>query len=263
MNCRRVQRRISLFLDDRLNPAERAEVAAHLLSCASCSSSFEELRGTLAALGILERAEPAEDGWARLLPLLEQSSHGAKRTQWLAAKPLWNGLAASAAALVAIVAGSILLLRPAPVHHTVSVPAPPTATATNAPKAVVQPAPDSMAAPPIVDTRAVAAGSKVKAGPTGPKPASRRMGATAAVASRPRAVASAVRSQIPAPTPVRFLAELEPDPELVACTPPAAEESVAKGVADLVSTGLAPLVAAAETEDPLSWITDASAEEWL
>lgn len=260
MNCRRVQRRISLFLDDRLSSGECADVAAHLLSCDSCRSSCEEIRGALAALSVLERAEPADDGWQRLLPLLEQP-HGARRTARGTPKPVWAGLAA--AAVLAVIAGSALLLRPVPVDHTASAPAPPAATATKVPEAALRPAPRTMAEPQTADARPVTAGSQGEVNPTRPVQSKGRLRAPAAVDSRPRTIASAVRSQATAPAPVRSLAGLEPDPEFVAYAPPASEDSVAEEVADMVSTGLAPLVAAAETEDPLSWITDASAEEWL
>lgn len=48
-----VQDRLSLYLDDRLSPEERARVEAHLRACAACARSWETLRWTVQALRAL------------------------------------------------------------------------------------------------------------------------------------------------------------------------------------------------------------------
>ncbi len=48
-----VQDRLSLYLDGRLDPHERARVEAHLRACATCARSWETLRWTVQALRAL------------------------------------------------------------------------------------------------------------------------------------------------------------------------------------------------------------------
>ncbi|MCS6964108.1 anti-sigma factor [Thermoflexus sp.] len=48
-----VQDRLSLYLDGRLDPGERARVEAHLRDCATCARSWETLRWTVQALRAL------------------------------------------------------------------------------------------------------------------------------------------------------------------------------------------------------------------
>lgn len=48
-----VQDRLSLYLDGRLDPQERARVEAHLRACATCARSWETLRWTVQALRAL------------------------------------------------------------------------------------------------------------------------------------------------------------------------------------------------------------------
>ncbi|WP_322801664.1 zf-HC2 domain-containing protein [Thermoflexus sp.] len=48
-----VQDRLSLYLDDRLEPEERARVEAHLRGCETCARSWETLRWTVQAIRAL------------------------------------------------------------------------------------------------------------------------------------------------------------------------------------------------------------------
>lgn len=50
-----VQERLSLYLDGRLDPDERARVEAHLQVCASCARAWETLSWTVRALQALPR----------------------------------------------------------------------------------------------------------------------------------------------------------------------------------------------------------------
>lgn len=59
MNCQRARSAISLFLDDRLDPAQQARLNRHLESCEDCSAYLEDLREGLTALRNLPLAEPS------------------------------------------------------------------------------------------------------------------------------------------------------------------------------------------------------------
>ncbi|HET7620155.1 MAG TPA: zf-HC2 domain-containing protein [Vicinamibacterales bacterium] len=55
--------RLSEYLDDELSAAERADVAAHLATCADCRATLDELQRVAAAARALSPAPPARDLW--------------------------------------------------------------------------------------------------------------------------------------------------------------------------------------------------------
>lgn len=56
--------RLSDYLDDALEPTARAEVAAHVESCAGCAATLDELRAVVDRARVLGPIEPDRDLWA-------------------------------------------------------------------------------------------------------------------------------------------------------------------------------------------------------
>ena len=54
------------YVDDSLDPRERADIERHLGSCAACRQLVEELREITRAAGTLDSREPPVRGWSRL-----------------------------------------------------------------------------------------------------------------------------------------------------------------------------------------------------
>lgn len=92
---------LSAYLDDELASDERAQVDAHLPSCADCSSLFEGLRATLAEMRALPEPEPrGADSIALRAAIARARSRPAR---------MWGALGAlggAAAVVVAFVAFS-------------------------------------------------------------------------------------------------------------------------------------------------------------
>ncbi len=67
--------RLSEYLDNELDGAERAALELHLASCPACAGALDELRAVIAAAGALEDTPPERDLWAgiavRLAPTAE------------------------------------------------------------------------------------------------------------------------------------------------------------------------------------------------
>jgi hypothetical protein len=60
--------RLSEYIDDELTPDERAQLEAHLASCAECALTLEELREVVARAGTLPARPPADDLWPGIEP---------------------------------------------------------------------------------------------------------------------------------------------------------------------------------------------------
>jgi anti-sigma factor RsiW len=63
--------RLSDYLDDELEPAERAELERHLASCGACTATLAELREVVARAASLPPRPPASDLWAGIEPRLD------------------------------------------------------------------------------------------------------------------------------------------------------------------------------------------------
>lgn len=55
--------RLSEYLDDELQPAERQALEAHLETCAECRATLAQLRGVVARAGALAERPPRKDLW--------------------------------------------------------------------------------------------------------------------------------------------------------------------------------------------------------
>jgi len=90
---------LSAYLDGELDAAERAQVDAHLPTCAECRSTLDALRATIAGLATLPEPVPSEqDSWA-IRSAISRSRAPAKRWQ----RAAW-GAGAVAAGVVAFIA---------------------------------------------------------------------------------------------------------------------------------------------------------------
>jgi len=63
--------RLSEYLDGELEPAERAALERHLVSCAACRSTLDELREVVARAGALSPRPPGSDLWPGIEPRLD------------------------------------------------------------------------------------------------------------------------------------------------------------------------------------------------
>jgi hypothetical protein len=64
--------RLSEYLDDELEPSERAEFERHLASCADCASTLDELSAVVARAANLPARPPATDLWPGIEPRLDR-----------------------------------------------------------------------------------------------------------------------------------------------------------------------------------------------
>src|SRR5919198_1453906 len=71
------------YVDDALGTRERAEVDAHLASCATCRSLVDELRDIARTAASLEEREPPARTWARIERAIELERDGVGRG-WVA-----------------------------------------------------------------------------------------------------------------------------------------------------------------------------------
>lgn len=117
-----VQDRLSLYLDGRLEPGERARVEAHLRACATCARSWETLRWTVQAL----RALPPVRAPRPFLVRPEQVARAPQPAGWFR-RAAW----AMAAALILVLGLDLILsagqIIPGPAMAPAGIPATETA----------------------------------------------------------------------------------------------------------------------------------------
>lgn len=258
MKCRLIRKHISLYIDARLDSGMRQRVETHLEGCPSCRSHVRQLRLAMEALSSLDQPQARAGGWERLRYQLEKQSAPAP----VPAPRLWRPALLGAAGAVAVALAALALFQsqpgkmagnPAPspdkglTAHSVA-SAPDTSRQTAAPKRAAPVPPEaSVAAVPATaasgNPRRMVRSAEERPAPRSPL---RRSSGSERLASRPALPASGA----------------EPDPEFTREVPrePA---SVAQDVAESVSTGMEPLVVAAQNEDPMDWLTDIKAEDWL
>jgi hypothetical protein len=116
MNCVRVRRRLSEWLDGELEPAAACGVQSHLAECPGCARRAEELRAVSGLLAELPRLAAPEPVAARVLDRLEIEA-GARRPAlavlfrgFATARPLMlPSLVPAALVLVGVLAGILAL----------------------------------------------------------------------------------------------------------------------------------------------------------
>jgi anti-sigma factor RsiW len=116
MTCNDLLDRMTDIVDGSVDPALRAEVDAHLASCARCQALVADLQRITQAAASLNRASPPAGTWARVAarleadPELRRASGMAKaagRGGFVPANWAWLGLAA---ALLLFVGGGLWLV---------------------------------------------------------------------------------------------------------------------------------------------------------
>jgi anti-sigma-K factor RskA len=94
------------YVDDALGAAERADIERHVESCGDCRAAIRELREIRQVATSLDPRDPPARSWSRLQRAIALE-HGFKRTDPeppavpVGRRPIWVGLAAAAALVVA------------------------------------------------------------------------------------------------------------------------------------------------------------------
>ncbi len=272
MDCKRVQKLISLYTDGLLPERKRADAEAHLGACPSCAAQHKRMLRALDSFTVLERVSPRPGGWERLRDRLEAREQPSIVPAWRRA---WGWAAAGAA--VAAVLGLALLFGPNADRTAERAPAPVAPERgfvtlnpdASLPGTVVVPdsGPGSSADPSAVPTGP--AGSALSGTQTAAASASsvrpkRASGNPRTVSAKPGRDVRSGAGQA-GPGSLAHVPGMEPDPESAAHVELAdAHEGVGDAAADLVSSGLSPLVAAARADaDPVEWLYDIRTEDWL
>jgi anti-sigma factor RsiW len=74
MTCRSVRARLPQYQDGELPADERSAIEQHLRACETCACEYAELRGVVALLGSLTKAEPSADFTANVLQAVAHES---------------------------------------------------------------------------------------------------------------------------------------------------------------------------------------------
>lgn len=82
--------RLSEYVDDELAPSDRLQLEQHLLDCASCRETIDELRAVAADASTLEDTPPSRDLWPGIAGALPQPTSG----RWRVSLSLPQALAA-------------------------------------------------------------------------------------------------------------------------------------------------------------------------
>ncbi len=139
MGCNESQLALSEFVDGALPRDARAELEAHLESCADCRALLADLKRVKAAARALPKMTAPESVWQNVRERLDAEARhpGDRRPANVLPFAPWRwrgltGLAAAAAVVLAVTAGTYFMTRPG----TQLTPAPPTAAHENAAAAV-------------------------------------------------------------------------------------------------------------------------------
>src|SRR5215468_864510 len=106
INCQDVRRDVSDYIDDELNPAQRAALDRHFAECRDCAALLDGMRNLIAIYGYERVLAPPDGFHERLYQKLEKETKSSRRT-FLA----WTLVAAAAVpfALAAFSARNALL----------------------------------------------------------------------------------------------------------------------------------------------------------
>lgn len=58
--CRRVQARLTDYLENALNPGQQTTIETHLANCSNCRQMLDELKRTISLLGQLRETSPPQ-----------------------------------------------------------------------------------------------------------------------------------------------------------------------------------------------------------
>jgi tetratricopeptide (TPR) repeat protein len=101
--------RLSDYLDDELEPAERAQVTAHLETCSECATVLQELQSVVARAQTLPSAPPRANLWPAIEARLARRSPFARIGDWASQRVSFTvpQLAAAALALMVLSGGLV------------------------------------------------------------------------------------------------------------------------------------------------------------
>jgi anti-sigma factor RsiW len=106
MTCKRAHAFISLYIDDRLDPAGQARLNTHLSACADCAAYLRDLQAGLSALRAEPLAEPSINfDWNLRRKLQQAQLEGWRFAQEEAGGGFWPRFLLSAAAALILALG--------------------------------------------------------------------------------------------------------------------------------------------------------------
>lgn len=210
MSCRRVQSRLSAYLDGELPPAERVRVSDHLAGCARCAAEAASLRRTVRLMRTTGGFVPPPDLRARLdLSVLSVAGTERETRPWRL-RPVLPPAVGMAAVAVALLFSISLPRAPRPPRVS--------RTETLAPGSVVRATPPQPVAVDAPPSAPAAPTPRIARASTAPTPAPRPAAAARKSSARqPAATATPARSDSTA----RKARQRMPQPAAPALAPPA------------------------------------------
>src|SRR3989442_10829555 len=128
MTCETIKKELVAYRDGELRERDRAQIAAHLSTCAACTREEARLVRVSQLLTTLERVTPSPDFAATFWRRLEQEGQGERESrfarwwrEWLARWQVMPGLAGAARPLGFL---SYVLSSPTPPPTSPSAPPP-------------------------------------------------------------------------------------------------------------------------------------------
>ena len=76
VTCRELVEVLTDYLENALDPAERADIERHLVICRGCANYVEQMRSTVDLLGRIAADDPAEPQNERLLAMFHEWQAG-------------------------------------------------------------------------------------------------------------------------------------------------------------------------------------------
>src|SRR5215472_9281279 len=80
INCQDVRRDVSDYIDDELNPAQRAALDRHFAECRDCAALLDGMRNLIAIYGYERVLAPPDGFHERLYQKLEKETKSSRRT---------------------------------------------------------------------------------------------------------------------------------------------------------------------------------------
>jgi hypothetical protein len=111
MECRDVQDKLNLYVEDLLSPREKRIVREHIFTCPTCSKALQELEKAISLLNDLDRIEPPPWLATKIMAHIENDAESLRGIlSWLF-RPFTIKIPIQALTLVLIVGLSVLLYR--------------------------------------------------------------------------------------------------------------------------------------------------------
>jgi len=103
MECKHIEKLLSPYLDNELDPAERLQVEKHLNQCPSCAQLYAALQETVDALSEMPELEISEDLRKRLYKIEQKKSKaGFKSRLEFLLRPAFQPIMAAIAAVMVL-----------------------------------------------------------------------------------------------------------------------------------------------------------------